>query len=188
MIASASSGDGKTTAAASLATALTDADYSVILMDFDLRKPELAKLLGVHVERGFASLLTSNATLLDLLAESPVRPGLNVLAAVEGDAAFLEALIRRLPEILAEAQEMADYVVLDTAPLGEVSDALRVAPQMNDIVLVGRPGHTNRHNFEQVRDLLERSGARPTGLLVTGPSVRSSQTYYTYGTPVHTHP
>lgn len=181
MLASASSGDGKTTAAANLATAFIDADYSVILMDFDLRKPELAHAVGVTPERGLASMLTSDAELLDLLIESAVAPGLSVLAAAEGDSAFLESLVRRLPSILAEAKEMADFVILDTAPLGEVSDALRVASQIDDLVLVARPGHTNRHNFEQVRDLLERAAARPTGLLLTGQTARTSQTYYTYG-------
>ena len=181
MLASASSGNGKTTAAANLATAFIDADYSVILMDFDLRKPELAHAVGVAPERGLASILTSNAELVDLLVESPVAPGLSVLAAAEGDSAFLESLVRRLPDILAEAKEMADFVILDTAPLGEVSDALRVASQIDDIVLVARPRHTNRHNFEQVRDLLERAAARPTGLLLTGQAARTSQTYYTYG-------
>lgn len=181
MLASASSGDGKTTASANLATALVDADYSVILVDFDLRKPELSGIVGVRPTHGLSSMLTSDAELLDLLVRSPIAPGLTLLAAVEGDSVFLEALIRRLPAILAEAKEMADFVVLDTAPLGEVSDALRVAAQIDDIVLVARPGHTNRHNFEQVRDLLERAGARPSGLLLTGQTTRSSHTYYTYG-------
>ena len=181
MVASASSGDGKTTAAVNLATALVDADYSVILMDFDLRKPELGRMTGAHGQRGFAPILTSDTNLPELLVESPATPGLRVLGAAEGDVAFLEALVRRLPDILGEAKQMADFVVLDTAPLGEVSDALRVAAQIDDIVLVARPGNTNRHSFEQVRDLLERSGARPTGLLITGQALPASSSYYTYG-------
>lgn len=183
MLASASAGDGKTTAAANLAVAFADAGHSVIAVDFDLRKPELAKRLGIVAERGFASLLTAGAELPDLLVDAPGVPGLRVLPAVEGDAAFLEALIRRMPEVLARAQDLADYVVIDTAPLGEVGDALRVAAQIDEIILVARPGHTDRGNLEQVRDLLERADARPVGLLITGQALRASSTQYTYGAP-----
>ncbi len=63
---------------------------------------------------------------------------------------------------------MADFVVIDTGALGEVSDALPVAEQVDELVIVTRPGHTDRRSFALMRDLLERTGVLPTGLVVLG--------------------
>jgi Mrp family chromosome partitioning ATPase len=111
-------------------------------------------------------------------------PPLKVVpAGTEGDIVLLEALTRRLPALLKEAEQLADYVILDTAPLGEVSDALRIADQVDGIIVVTRPGHTNRANFELMRDLLEQTGQTPLGYLVIGSMGGATSAYYTYGLP-----
>jgi capsular exopolysaccharide synthesis family protein len=184
MITSASTGDGKTTSAVNLAVALVGAGHQVILIDFDLRKPDVGRALGVSPTRGLVSLLASDTRLSDLIVKAPPLPPLGVVpAGTEGDAFLLEALSKRLPEILAEARALADYVVLDTPPLGEVSDALRLAGHVDDIVVVARPGQTNRASFELMRDLLGRSGRVPAGLVLIGKSSGAPSSYYTYGMP-----
>lgn len=94
---------------------------------------------------------------------------------------LLGALARRLPAIIAEARELADTVIIDTPPLGEVADALRVAGEVDEIVLVARPGNTNRHGLEEVRDLLTRSGHIPAGLIIVGAPGQGKSSYYAYG-------
>jgi len=106
-----------------------------------------------------------------------------VPAGTEGDVVLLEALSRRLPELLKQAKELADYVILDTAPLGEVSDALRLADEVDDLIIVSRPGHTMRANFEIMRDLLEQTGHEPLGYLLLGVTGGITSAYYTYGLP-----
>ncbi len=81
---------------------------------------------------------------------------------------LLEAVSRRLPDLLREARELADYVIVDTPPLGQVSDALRAATVVDDIILVTRPGNTDRIELQHTRELLDRMGHTPTGLLVIG--------------------
>jgi MinD-like ATPase involved in chromosome partitioning or flagellar assembly len=81
---------------------------------------------------------------------------------------LLEAIQRRIPELVRRAHEVADYVVIDTAPLGEVSDALRIASVVDDVLLVVRPGHTDRSHLERTREILENTGHRPSGLVVVG--------------------
>ena len=184
MLTSASTADGKTTSAINLAFALIGAGHRVILIDFDLRKPDVARRLGVGSERGLVSLLASETRLADLLVQAPKFPPLRVVpAGTNGDVVLLDALARRLPGILAEAESLADYVILDTPPLGEVSDALRLVGEVDDIIVVVKPGNTDRTSFELVRDLLERAGQTPSGLLVIGQPLGSSSSYYTYGAP-----
>ena len=189
MITSASTGDGKTSAALNLALSLIGGGASVVLIDFDIRKPDASRLAGLGTNsgtrQGLVSLLHSESRggLADLLTPYPELPALQIVpAGTKGDVALLEALARRLPDILAEAKTLVDYVVIDTPPLGEVSDALRMAPHADDLLVVARPGHTNRVNLEIMRDLLGRAGYDPTGLIVIS-ELESTGTYYTYGLP-----
>ena len=184
MLTSASSGDGKTTSAVNLALSLVGGGHRVVLIDFDLRKPDLARILGITPRRSLVAALTG-APLSELLTPAPQLPPLQVVpaASTEGDVALLESLRRRMPSILEEARALADYVVLDTAPLGEVSDALTIGDHVDDIIVVTRPGHTNRVNLTGVRDLLASAGLTPTGLLVVGERAGRSRTHYTYGSP-----
>ncbi|HEV3229147.1 MAG TPA: P-loop NTPase [Solirubrobacteraceae bacterium] len=185
VLTSASSGDGKTSSALNLALALVAAGNRVVLMDFDLRKPDLGRVLGLQASRGLVSLLGSDRTLSDVLLSAPGLPPLSVAPAGtgEGDVLLLGALARRLPAIMSEARELADYIIVDTPPLGEVSDALRVLPEADDILVVARPGNTNRPSLELMRDLLARAGQSPFGMVMVGTRGRGAAPYYAYGVP-----
>ena len=78
-----------------------------------------------------------------------------------------------MPEFLAVAGEGGDVVVVDTAPLGEVSDALSAAIHADGVLVVVRLGHTDRAALRRVRDLLGRVGRTPVGVVVIGADVRS---------------
>ncbi|HEX8121476.1 MAG TPA: hypothetical protein VF549_09450 [Solirubrobacteraceae bacterium] len=185
MLTSANSADGKTNAAVHLGLALVAAGRRVILIDFDLRKPDVARLMRLPESGGLVSLLSGRHKLEEVLVPAPQLPPLRVAPAGtgEGDALLLSALARRLGDILGEARELADYVILDTAPLGEVSDALRLVPYVDDVIVVARPNNTQRQDLEAMRDLLVRAGVEPTGLIVVGASGSRSSRYHTYGTP-----
>jgi capsular exopolysaccharide synthesis family protein len=185
MLTSASTGDGKTSAAVHLALALVAAGRRVILMDFDLRKPDVARRLGLEDNQGLVSLLSSSSDLSDVLVPAPRLPPLTVAPAGtgQGDVLLLSALARRLPEILDQARSMADYVILDTAPLGEVSDALRLVPFADEIVVVARPGNSMRPELELTRDYIERSGRTPIGMVLIGVTGTRASSYHSYGAP-----
>ena len=185
MLTSANSQDGKTNAAVHLGLALVAAGSRVILIDFDLRKPDIARLMRLPESGGLVSLLSGRHRLEDVLVPAPQLPPLRVAPAGtgEGDALLLSALTRRLGDILGEARELADYVILDTAPLGEVSDALRLVPHVDDVILVARPNNTQRQDLEAMRDLLARAGVDATGLIVVGATGSRTSRYHTYGTP-----
>jgi capsular exopolysaccharide synthesis family protein len=181
MITSASSGDGKTTSAINLAFALVAAGRRVILMDFDLRKPDVADVLGIRDRPGLTSLLKADMAVADLLVQTPQLPPLRVVpAGSRGETLMLEPLTRRLADIVEQARSAADYLILDTPPLGEVGDALRVAAHADQILVVTRPAHTDRGRLELMRDLLVRGGTPPSGMIVLGEHEPLSP-YYAYG-------
>lgn len=183
MVASASTGDGKTTTSVNLATSLVNAGHSVALLDLDLRKPDLASMLNVKRTASAQEILLrlDREEVIDsLLVEVPGQESLKVLSVSAGpdDAAFVDTLNHRLPGLIAAIRGQADYIVVDTAPLGEVSDALRVAQIVDGVILVARIGNTRRRNLQIARDLLERTGRTPSGYLLIGGDQGATGTYY----------
>ena len=79
-----------------------------------------------------------------------------------------QALAEQLPMILAEARENADVVIVDAAPVAEVSEALRVATMCDDVIFVAHPRRTDRRRLILARDLLQRAGKEPIGLVLVG--------------------
>jgi Mrp family chromosome partitioning ATPase len=182
LVTSASSADGKTTSAVNFALELVGAGQKVVLMDLDLRKPDVGAALEVSPKVSLDQLLQPDTRLEHALVEVPGVPGLRVLPVPQGDGfPVLERLTGRLPELVTEALAIADYCIMDTAPLGEVSDALKMTSGVDDIIVVSRLGNTRRANFEVMRDLLERTRHTPTGLVVIGTSPRVVSSYYYYG-------
>jgi Mrp family chromosome partitioning ATPase/capsular polysaccharide biosynthesis protein len=167
MLTSASKGDGTTTSAVGLATTMALAGKRVILLDCDLRWPEAAWMLGMDQGAPTEGPTDPQAALEQAHAPAPgvplsvVSPG-PVLAA----PGAIETLIDRLPAIVEEARRRADFVVIDTAALGEVSDALALLPVVDDVIVVTKPGHTDRRSYEAMRDVLQRMGASVRGLVV----------------------
>jgi Mrp family chromosome partitioning ATPase/capsular polysaccharide biosynthesis protein len=178
MITSASSGDGKTTTALGFALELASAGRAVILVDLDLRKPDIARRLGLTPTRGIEDVVAGRGALADILLPVPGSQELQLLTpAGETDISTLDAVSHHLPEIVEGATALADYVVLDTPPVGEISDALTFARSVDDVLLVCRLGQTPQTSFEAMRDQLERAGARPSGIVVIGGRQAAIPTY-----------
>lgn len=183
MFTSASTGDGKTTSAINLAETLGAAGERVILLDLDLRKPDVARQLGVRRPTPLRNVLDPSNDLASLLQAPKGLSKVAVLATglAEDDMMLLESLYRRLPDLIEEARATADHVIIDTPPLGEISDALRLTDVIDDLVIVVRPGNTERNGLATTADLLARSHAIPSGFFVIGGSFTPTSSYYSYG-------
>jgi len=165
MLTSASSGDGNTTSAVSLASSIAFTGKRVILMDCDLHSPSAGRLLGIETHPPTAH--KPSATMDEMLVSVPGMP-LSVLSVGPPSLDGLEPLVNRLPTLLQAARLDADFVVIDTAPLGGVSDALSLLRDVDDVIVVTRPGHTDRREYEVMRDLIQRMTASVRGMVVVG--------------------
>jgi Mrp family chromosome partitioning ATPase len=169
MVASPSSGDGKTASVVQFALSLTAAGQRVIILDLDLRKPDLSRALRVPTGPRLASVLEDPERLEGALVEAPGTPLLRVFSPEhDSNPILIEELGARLPGVLSEARSLADYVLIDTAPLGEVSDGLRIATHVDDILLVVRMGNTRYARLEVASEMLGQLGSHPTGIVVIG--------------------
>jgi Mrp family chromosome partitioning ATPase len=182
MVTSAGAGDGKTTVAAALAAAFAEVNDEVVLMDLDMRRPELTRLLGPAPtigSRDHAEL--ANGGRSDGAVSVAPLPGVKLVPAPRGDLAKLEAIIKTLPAQIAQAKRNGACVIVDTAPVGEVSEALRIASVCDQVVVVARPRHTDRRRLRMARDLLERANAPTVGMVLVGEDTSMVGGDYGYG-------
>jgi capsular exopolysaccharide synthesis family protein len=180
MITSATAGDGKTSSTAAIGVALAEAGHRVILVDLDLRKPGLSHLAGTASDNtiGLTSLLDGSRELSDVLTNTE-NPRLKMLAAgPRASAQLFQPVVSLMTRIIDELRDLADYVVIDTAPLGEVGDAYQLLPFADDIIIIARPDNTRRASFQFMRDLLVRAHRTPRGIVIVGEGVHGMSAYY----------
>lgn len=170
-ITSADSGEEPTTVAFNLAYSLAASGEEVILVETDLRRPSVARALGLTATSTTADVLVGLTSLDDALVSSPRFPSsLQVLMADGGgnaDAVPQEDFVLHVPRLLEEARNRAKYVIVDMPPLAETIDALAVADSVDEVVMVVRMGHTRVARLAGLRDLLLHHG-QPAGFAVIG--------------------
>lgn len=162
-VLSPSQGDGKSTTAANLALALADRHGPVLLVDGDLRRPTLHRLMRVAESPGVGDVIDRGFTLEQSIQRSG-HPQIDVLAAgtrVRDPVSTLES--GRLRRLLATAGQKYASIVVDTSALGPVHDALEVARAVDGSLLVLSAGRTR---VKQLARALERLARAQTPSLV----------------------
>jgi succinoglycan biosynthesis transport protein ExoP len=186
MVTGSSPSEGKSTTAVNLASSLALAGNKVILIEADLRRPALGEALDAKpLQGGVVGVLIENANLKDALTPIPgYGPNFQALLA-DYEGGWIAELfsIPAAEQMIAEARRIADYVVIDSPPLNEVVDALPLARNADDVVIVVRLGKSRLEKIAQLGELLAESGVIPAGFTVVGvsPPGRSGYRYYHRG-------
>jgi non-specific protein-tyrosine kinase len=177
LITSPSRGDGKTDVAANLAVVLASADKRVILIDANLRKPQIASIFGIADQDGLAGLL-SNGDRLPEPVPVPSVPGLSIVPA-GGHALNSSEILgsQRMYQLIQACKARADVVLLDSSPLW-YSDALALAPQVDGVLLVVSSGATGRENTINAVESLRLVGARIIGTVLNRVKAGPAYLYY----------
>jgi receptor protein-tyrosine kinase len=172
LVTGPSASEGKSTTAVNLASSLALTGRDVILIEADLRRPSLGTVLDLKpTDGGVVSVLIEHTRLSQALVSSPAYgPHLRALLADQSGGGWVTDLfsIPAADAMLADARRLADYVVIDSPPLNEVIDALPLARQADDVLLVARIGQTRLDKLGQLADLLAESGITPIGFAVIG--------------------
>jgi len=150
-LSSALSGEGKSLTAVNLAYALSQLNKKVLLVDCDMRRPTLAEKLKVLKQPGLSSYLTRQCQLNDLIQICTLKDNekaFHVISAGQNPPNPIELLSsERMKKALVAMREAYDYVILDLPPVGEVSDAMAVAKEMDGMLLVVRQNYCDRAAF-----------------------------------------
>jgi capsular exopolysaccharide synthesis family protein len=176
MVASASRGDGKTTSVAQLGQTLAASGQDVLLIDFDLRNPKLAQELVVEPERDLWQVVSDGGNWKNAVTEVEGREGLRLLVAGSrgDDPGFLAEWV---VYVLRDAVAEFDCVIVDTPPLAEVSDALKLSGVVDSILLVTRLSRTPTRSLEIATELLQRTGRPVAGVVLFGSNGHRAAAY-----------
>lgn len=159
-VTSPGAGDGKTLTSINLAGVLArESDAKILLVDADLRRSSVSAQLGLEPGApGLADLIAGSKKSLAELIRRPDTCGFDVLPAGSSSRS-VQKLFRaeRFTQILAEARERYDYVLLDTPPLVPVYDAAVLARQVDGVILVVAAAKTPRKLLGAALDLLDAS-------------------------------
>lgn len=180
LITSSISGEGKTFLSAHLGNSLTVNKRKVILLELDLRKPKLSRYLGLDNYVGITNYIVENKSIdeiirkvpntdLHLISSGPIPP--NPVELIEGN---------RMRTLLNTLKERYDYIIIDTAPIGIVSDAKSLAPYIDASLFVVRYNFTLKSKLKAVAESLKEGHFHKTGIIFNGIEQNSFYPNYYY--------
>lgn len=187
MVTSASSGEGKTTAAVNLAIAMAQTGRRVLLVDADFRKSSIAAVFNLVNPPSLAHILQEDRPVTDYRLDEMVVPGpvhnLSIMATtieVKSIARILNSV--RLREVMDRLRTEFDVVLVDAAPILPIADTRLLGHLVDGAVLVVRSGVTQKHVLSAACQCLMEDGIRLFGTILNDwrPEGNASSYYYGY--------
>ena len=177
MFTSALAGEGKTTLALGLALSAARLHQRVLLIDADLRRPNLHKLVNLPNDEGLSTLLTNDVS---VPTESSIQSSgsyVDILTAgpTPQDPANLLSS-QRMRELMARFEQTYDLVLVDAPPVLGMVDAILAASFCSGVVLVSRIGHVTKTELTQATAMLSKLNV--IGVVANGASGPTSNAYY----------
>ncbi len=168
MVTSGAKGEGKSLAAANLALTLLEIEAGdVLVVDANLRHPELAGLLAVRTGPGLSEALAGHESNRRSVVQASPIPGLSVVAAGAAGVAAARLLApATLKSFLDEVGAGFKYIVVDTPCVTDYADATLMASDVDGVIIVVAVGAGVRESTKKAVDVLEASRARILGTMV----------------------
>src|SRR5262252_7066571 len=183
LVSSALPREGKTTAASNLAVTLAQLGDKTVVLDADLRKPGVGRLLSLEADKhaGLSSYLAGVSTLDLVTVPHPAIP--NLVAIPTGPlppnpADLLSS--HKLAEAIAELRKKYKFVVIDSPPIMAATDAVILSVQADGVLLVVRSGETPKEAFTRARDLLHSVKSNLLGVVLNAVNASTPDYYYSY--------
>lgn len=178
------SGEGKSFTSANLALSLSYLGKKVVIVGLDIRKPGLNKVFRLSTkEKGITQYLANpSMDIMELVQPSDVSGNLYILPGGMVPPNPTELLAREgLDEAIATLKEKFDYVILDTAPIGMVTDTLLIARVADVSVYVCRADYTRKAEFMLINDLAKEQKLPKLCTVINGIDLRKKKYGYYYG-------
>jgi len=183
LVTSALPREGKTTAAANLAVTLAQLGDRTLLIDADLRKPGVGRLLNL-TDGKYAGLSSYLAGVSSLDLVTVPHPAIPNLAAIPtgplppNPADLLSS--HKLADAVAELRTKFKFIVIDSPPIMAATDAVILSVQADGVLLVVRSGETPKEAFTRTRDLLTSVKCRMLGVVLNAVDSSAPDYYYSY--------
>ncbi len=182
LLTSATPSEGKTTVSINLACVLAQRNVRVLIIDADLRRPTVHHRFGLNGKVGLTSVLTGSVNLEDAIQTVAEIPQLDVLVSGPVPPFPTEMLSSEtMHNLLERCKGIYTHIVMDSPPLLSVTDSVVLARDADAVVMIVRHGKSSKHAMRRARDLLVRSGAPITGIVLNAVDLNSPEYYAYYG-------
>ena len=177
---SSQAGEGKSITILNLAISIAQTGKKVLLIDADMRRPAIGRLLVEKPSPGLSEVLLG-----DVNEQEAIRPGvypnLDIMFSGEIPPNPSELLSsEQLHELIETCTEMYDYILVDTPPVNVVTDACVVANLLDGALLLVREGRANKDDVRQAINNLQLTGANVLGYILNGVTSNSTKYYNQY--------
>lgn len=181
LVSSASQGEGKSFVSLNIATAFALYEKSTVLVSFDLRRPNLYDIFNINNDIGLSSYLSKNLEFedvihgtsinnLDIIPAGKIPPNPSELIASEQTKVFFEKLKKKY-----------DHIILDTPPVGLVTDAFLLVKYTNANLFVIRHNYTKKRMLNSLLKNIDQKNIKNVSLLVNDINLKSKNYEYNYG-------
>jgi polysaccharide biosynthesis transport protein len=182
LLTSATPSEGKTTVSINLACVLAQRNVRVLIIDADLRRPTVHHRFGLNGKVGLTSVLTGSVSLEDAIQTVPEIPQLDVLVSGPVPPFPTEMLgSDTMRQLIERCRGIYTHIIMDSPPLLSVTDSVVLARDADAVVMIVRHGKSSKHAMRRARDLLVRSGAPVTGIVLNAVDLNSPEYYAYYG-------
>jgi capsular exopolysaccharide synthesis family protein len=179
MVTSAVPGEGKTTVAVEMAAVLAESGSRVVVIDADLRKSRIHRMIGVENTVGLTSVVLGENPLEEVIHRSQMVPNLDLITSgplpPNPPELFGKATFERL---LAKAREHYDWVVIDTPPVASVTDPVVCSRLVDMVLLVVEYGGVKRQTVREAVRQLARASVRIAGAVLNKVDMEQHHYYY----------
>lgn len=171
--------EGKSTTILNLAISFAETGSKVLLIDADMRRPSLGRLLIEKASPGLSDVLAGMTDIEDCVRKN-VRPNLDMIFSGEIPPNPLELLgCPRMKTLIDTMSARYDYILVDTPPIGVVSDACEVANVTHGVLFLVQQNSTEKDMVARGVKQLELSGSRLLGFVMNG-VVQETKSRYRY--------
>ena len=179
-ITSGAAGEGKSITLLNLAISFGEAGKKVLLIDADMRRPAVARLLVEQPAPGLANVLAGIVP-----AEEAIRkdmyPNLDIIFSGDIPPNPMELLSSdEMEKLMNYASERYDYILIDTPPVGITSDACVVANFLDGVLFLVRQGQSRKDVVKQAVENLQLTGVRILGYVLNGVDIDNDKRYKGY--------
>lgn len=182
MVTSSAKGEGKTFFSINLAMTLALQGKKILMMEFDLRKPDLLYRLGVSQQKGITDFLRDETvSLSECIQPLNQTENVHVLGCGQASLGAGELVTNgRVPMLFHMLKEKYDYLIIDTSPLGAVADAFSLAKYADLSIYLVRYNYTNAQQLEILKDINDNKKLKNL-MVVFNDAKKSGRHTYGYG-------
>ena len=181
MFTSALPGEGKTNSISSMAFILASSGKKVLLIDCDLRRGRIHSLFNINRISGLTNCLAQGADCTDNFASFSNLTNLSILTTGVLPPTPTDVLASiAFENFINDIKGQFDYVLIDTPPVLLFADAALISRVSDGIIMIAASGVTKKTDLTKTKTLLEKTGARIMGVLLTNARISIERKYYSY--------